>query len=80
MFYPLVQENIMKKWLIVALFVIGAAVTGFAGLGGPQAHRHGHGEKEITESGVKCQFCNGTGFNNQFNCNMCNGSGRNSSY
>ena len=31
-------------------------------------------------NGMKCSFCNGTGFNGSFNCGMCKGTGRNNNY
>ncbi len=31
-------------------------------------------------AGIRCVFCNGSGFNGNFNCWACKGSGRNSEY
>ena len=38
-----------------------------------------HAQKGL-DSGFKCTFCKGTGWNGDFNCSFCNGTGRNSSY
>ena len=74
----------MKKKLLIAAIVVLSLGTTATILHAKSFTGHTHGESEgILNAGMRCTFCNGTGFqgpNSPFNCSMCKGTGRNLSY
>lgn len=69
----------MKK--IIALVVV--STIAFAGIVSASfSTQKSSLEDSIKECGVRCIFCNGTGFQkgSPFNCSVCRGTGRNNSY
>ena len=69
-----------KKLAIAALVILGLGTTAAVlHAGSLTGHTHGEGEG-ILNCGVRCIFCNGTGFRGNFNCTFCNGTGRNNGY
>ena len=69
----------MKKKIVVV--ALGAfALVGTALYLNAQMSNHAHSDEGILHCGTKCTFCNGTGFNGNFNCAFCKGTGRNNGY
>ena len=73
------RTNNMKK-KIVAIALAAFALVGTAVYLNAQTSKHTHSDEGILQCGTKCTFCNGTGFNGNFNCAFCKGTGRNNGY
>ena len=67
----------MKKLLLIATAIISVTSIGYAANAMLNVKDHSK-----CESGMKCSFCNGTGWQKgtSFKCSMCKGTGANSSY
>ena len=69
----------MKKKIVV--IALGAfALVGTALYLNAQSSKTSIGDEGVSHLGVRCTFCNGTGFNGNFNCSACKGTGRSSGY
>jgi hypothetical protein len=66
----------MKKYIIIT----AAAIVASVGVTYAASSLRSAEDRSKCESGMKCSFCNGTGFKGNFNCSLCKGSGRNGSY
>jgi len=71
----------MKKSLVmVALAVLSIGACAYwanANVTGGCCHKH---EGKTIDSGFKCTFCKGTGWQGDFTCFACKGSGRDNKY
>lgn len=67
----------MKK-TFMAIIAVAVAVTGLSI--GSYAQASVNTDELKCDCGMRCSFCNGTGFNGNFNCIHCKGTGRNGSY
>ena len=65
----------MKKLLLITAAIVSTLGVGYAANTLLKVEDHSK-----CGMGHKCSFCNGSGFNGNFNCFHCKGSGRNSSY
>lgn len=69
----------MKKKIAITVFA-AIALFGAVAYLHANSNTHAHPQKDIQQCGMRCTFCNGTGFRGNFNCTLCNGTGRNASY
>jgi len=60
------------------LYIIGCMCV--LGIAGTLVINHTFTHNENLNMGMRCMFCNGTGFKGNFNCFHCNGTGRNNNY
>jgi hypothetical protein len=77
---PLVSN---RKYIIMKKFIIIAAASIVATIGISYAANSLLKVEDHSKCGngqIKCNSCNGTGFQGNFNCPMCKGSGRTCSY
>lgn len=64
------------KNLFLAVIV---AVTVVGGVKAVNLMKHSDHQHSV-DSGFRCFFCRGSGFNGNFNCIHCNGTGRDATY
>ncbi len=69
----------MKKIALTIVAVCAAGIT-FASVSTPSDSVINKEEHKCHSAGQRCSFCNGSGFQGNYNCPICKGTGRVNSY
>ena len=70
-----ITTTTMKKLILIA-----AAIVTTLGVGYAANSLHNIADHSKCEMGMKCSFCNGTGWKGNFKCFQCKGTGANGEY